>query len=178
MKINLSCSIYYPINRPWIWILIVALQRAHPRIAFYLSVNCIYFVKIAVAAVNMRCSEFRAVVLRHFIFLYHESSASLTFISHLEGYFSTGVVHTVSNHASLRNMARHNHSLRVSSWEFTLASTTQLVDGLCFRFFFFFSFFALHRLQNRVAFHEYAFYMLIAQWIMFLHARNSICGVS
>lgn len=98
----------------------------------------------------MRCSEFRAVVLRHFIFLYHESSASLTFISHLEGYFSTGVVHTVSNHASLRNMARHNHSLRVSSWEFTLASTTQLVDGLCYRFFFFFFLF-LHYIDCRTA---------------------------
>lgn len=57
---------------------------------------------------------------------------------------------TVSNHASLRNMARHTHSLRVSSWESTLASTTQLVDGLCFRFFFSFFLF-LHYIDCRTA---------------------------
>lgn len=64
MQINLSCSIYHPINRPWIWIWIVALQRARRTIACYLSLNC--FVSLQMNLEGMHGKGFRAFALERF----------------------------------------------------------------------------------------------------------------
>lgn len=89
-------------------------------------------------------------------FSYHKSRATLTVICHLEVYLLTGALSQAVPHSGPVGTSPHWHP-----------GHSRLIGSALY--------FCIY-IDCRVAFHERALYMLFAQWIMFLHAWNSIYG--
>lgn len=89
MQINPSRSIYYLINRLWIWIWAVPLQRAGPTAACYLCVNCLCLVR---KWSGQGWMESDGRLDRAFYSISHHLIASLAVICHPVGYLFSGAL--------------------------------------------------------------------------------------